>query len=127
MSNFDNVLTSLHNELAEMVERKKWNIKAARHIARLDIDAEQLWVLRFHKENGILPTIKQAEKINEAYDSKKLTVKAFKAIMASRLKPKWLVLHYDDVALLFERNATPEEMKYDVLKILQNWKNNRSR
>ena len=124
MSKYDkNNAPNLHDELAELVEKQKWNIKAARHIACLDVDAEQLWVLRFYKENGILPTIKQAEEIREVHGRKKLTIKAFKAIMASRLKPRWIVFHYEDVAQYFEETATPEDMKHDILRVLSNWKN----
>lgn len=125
MSKYDknDVLANLHYELAEMVEKKKWNIKAAHHVAGLDIDAEQLWALRFYRENRILPTIKQAIEIREVYDRKKLTIKAFRAIMSSRLKPKWLVFHYEDVSQFFEETATPEDMKHDVLRVLSNWKN----
>lgn len=119
----NNVLANLNDELFEFVEENKWSIKAACHIACLEIDAEQLWVLRFYKENGILPTIKQAKEIKEVHDKNKLTVKAFKAIMSSRLKPKWLVFHYNDISRFFEETITPDEMKHDVLKVLSNWKN----
>lgn len=121
------MLANLHDELAKLVEKKKWSTKAACHIACLDIDAEQLWVLRFYKENRILPTIKQAEEIREVHDRKKLTVKKFKDIMSSRLNPKWLVFHYDDIMQFFEDNIAPDDMRKDVLNILSKWKNGVSR
>lgn len=128
MSKYDknSVLTNLHDELAEMLEKKKWNIKAARHIACLDIDAEQLWVLRFYKENGILPTIKQAKEIKEVHDKKKLSIKVFKAIMSSSLKPKWIVFHYNDIARFFDETTASHDMKKGVLNVLLNWKNVRN-
>lgn len=49
MNNFDKnaMLAGLDGELAILVKNNKWNIKATQPIACLDVDAKQLWVLRF--------------------------------------------------------------------------------
>ena len=115
---------NLHPDLMQLLERKKLNAKSAAYISALDVDAEQLWVLRFYSENGILPTIKQAKEIWETHEKKKLTLKAFRAIMQTSLKPKKIVIDYCDVQPFFEDYKTPDEIKQDILKVLSNWKNN---
>lgn len=115
---------NLHPELAQLLERKKLNAKSAAYISALDVDAEQLWVLRFYSENGILPTIRQAREIWETHEIRKLTLKAFRAIMQTSLKRKKIVIDYCDLQPFFEDYKTPDEIKQDILKVLTNWKNN---
>lgn len=117
------ILDNLNNGLAELMNRKKLHIKSACCIAQLDIDAEQLWVLRFYNENGVLPTIKQAKDILKVYNQNRLTLKAFREIMATSLMPQKLVFNYSDIAPYFDKGLSPEEMKRDVLNILYYWKN----
>ncbi|MDL2253433.1 hypothetical protein LJC49_05085 [Ruminococcaceae bacterium OttesenSCG-928-I18] len=117
-------LNNLHSSLAELLEKKKMNIKSACYLSELDIDAEQLWVLRFYHENGALPTIKQAKAIWETCKQKRLTLKAFRKIMDTSLIPQKLVFNYSDIAPFFDKGCPPEDMKRDVLKVLSNWKNN---
>lgn len=117
-------LDKLHHDLAKLVEKKKLHIKSACLIAEMDIDAEQLWVLRFYNENGVLPTIRQAREILKVHNQKRLTLKAFKGIMAESLMPQKLVFSYADIAPFFDKGQSPEEMKRDILKVLSNWKNN---
>lgn len=116
-------LDNLHSGLSELLEKKKWNIKSACYIATLDIDAEQLWVLRFYTENGVLPTIKQAQEILKVHYQKRLTLKTFRGIMAASLMPRKLVFDYGDIAPFFDEGMLPEKMKRDVLKVLSHWKN----
>lgn len=117
------VLDKLHSGLMELVEKKKLHIKSACYIADMDIDAEQLWVLRFYNENGVLPTIRQAREILKVHNQNRLTLKAFRGIMAASLMPQKLVFNYSDIAPFFDKGQQPEEMKRDVLKVLSNWKN----
>lgn len=124
--NVDSVsLNNLHSGLAELLEKKKLHIKSACYLSNLDIDADQLWVLRFYDENGILPTIKQAREILKVHEQKCLTLKAFRKIMTVSLIPQKLVFNYSDIAPFFEKEQSPEEMKQGVLKVLSNWKNSR--
>ena len=80
-------------------------------------------MLRFYSENGILPTIKQAQEILKAHQQKQLTLKVFREIMAAKLMPQKLVFSYSDIAPFFDGGQSPEEMKRSVLKVLSNWKN----
>lgn len=116
-------LDNLHDSLVKLVERKKWNIKSACYISNLDIDAEQLWVLRFYNENSVLPTIKQAKEILKVHGQKRLTLKVFREIMAASLMPQKLVFHYSDIAPFFKKGQSIEAIKQDILKVLSNWKN----
>ncbi len=118
-------LDNLHSGLAELLEKKKLHIKSACYLSNLDIDAEQLWVLRFYDENGILPTIKQAREILKVHEQKRLTLKAFHEIMKASLIPQKLVFNYSDIAPFFDKGQPAEEMKQGVLKVLSNWKNSR--
>ena len=124
--NVDSVsLDNLHSRLAELLQKKKLHIKSACYLSNLDIDAEQLWVLRFYDENGILPTIKQAREILKVHEQKRLTLKAFRKIMTVRLIPKKVVFNYSDIESFFDKGQSTEEMKQGVLKVLSNWKNSR--
>ena len=124
--NVDSVsLDNLHSRLAELLQKKKLHIKSACYLSNLDIDAEQLWVLRFYDENGILPTIKQAREILKVHEQKRLTLKAFRIIMTVRLIPKKVVFNYSDIESFFDKGQSTEEMKQGVLKVLSNWKNSR--
>jgi hypothetical protein len=118
-------LNNLHSGLAELLEKKKLHIKSACYLSNLDIDAEQLWVLRFYDENRILPTIKQAREILKVHSQKRLTLKAFREIMTVRLIPKKVVFNYSDIEPFFDKGQSTEEMKQGVLKVLSNWKNKR--
>ena len=117
---------NLHEDYRVLLEKNKLNEKAAIYISNLDIDAEQLWILRFYSENGVLPTIRQAQEIWEMYRKRKLTVKAFRGIMASSLVPKKIVFNYDDLEPFFEDCISPEEIKQGVLRVLSTWKNKRN-
>lgn len=117
-------LDNLHEDYSELIEKKKLNIKSAYYLSGLDVDAEQLWVLRYYKENGILPTIKQAREIRETCDRKTLTLKAFRTIMEPSLRPKKLVLDYSELSPFFGEDTPPEKMKHDIIKVLSLWKNN---
>jgi hypothetical protein len=117
---------NLHEDYSELLEKNKLHEKAATYISNLDIDAEQLWILRYYTENGVLPTIKQAQEIWEVHGKRKLTLKAFRGIMASSLVPKKIVFNFDDLAPFFDKYKSPEEIKQDVLHVLTNWKNKRS-
>lgn len=120
-------LDNLHTDLIALIEKKKLNVKAAHYLADLDIDAEQLWVQRYYLRNGILPTIKQARQIWEAYEQNQLTLKAFREIMAVSLVPQKLVFNYSEMAPFFDEDLSPDEMKRSILKVLSNWKNNINR
>ncbi len=126
MENYDDLgsLSNLHEDYSALISSKKLHIKSAYYLSGLDIDAEQLWVLRFYREHGILPTIKQAREIRETCDKKKLTLKAFRAIMEPRLHPRKLVLDYDELAPFFDDGTPPEDIKRDIIKVLTRWKNN---
>ena len=116
-------LDNLHSGLAELLEKKKLHLKSACYLSNLDIDAEQLWVLRFYNENGVLPTIKQAKEILKVHQQKRLTLKAFRGIMAESLMPQKLVFNYSDIEPFFDKGRSTEEIKRDVLRVLCNWKN----
>jgi len=118
-------LDNLHGSLMELLEKGKLHIKSACYLSNLDIDAEQLWVLRFYDENGSLPTIKQAREILKVHNQKQLTLKAFREIMAASLIPQKLVFNYSDIEPFFDKGQFAEEIKRDVLRVLSNWKNNR--
>ena len=118
-------LDNLHSDLAKLLEKGKLHIKSACCLANLDIDAEQLWVLRFYTDNGVLPTIKQARDILKVHSQKRLTLKAFREIMVKSLVPQKLVFNYSDLAPFFDKGQSPEEMKRDILRVLSNWKNKR--
>ena len=122
--NVDSVsLDNLHSRLAELLEKKKLHIKSACYLSNLDIDAEQLWVLRFYDENGILPTIKQAREILKVHEQKRLTLKAFRKIMTVRLIPQKVIFNYSDIEPYFDKGQSPEEIKQDILRVLSHWKN----
>lgn len=118
-------LDNLHRDLAELLRKNKFHIKSACCLSKLDIDAEQLWVLRFYNDNSVLPTIRQAKEILKVHQQKRLTLKAFRGIMAESLVPQKLVFHYSDLAPFFDKGQSPEEMKRDILRVLSNWKNSR--
>jgi hypothetical protein len=117
-------LGNLHEDYSALIHSGKLHTKSACYLSGLDIDAEQLWVLRFYREHGILPTIRQAKAIRETCDNKKLTLKAFRGIMEPSLRPKKLVFDYTDLSPFFSEGTPPEEMKRDIVKVLTNWKNN---
>ena len=118
-------LNHLHSGLAKLLEKKKLHMESACYLSNLDIDAEQLWVLRFYDENGILPTIKQAKEILKVHNQKRLTLKAFREIMKVGLTPQKVVFNYSDIEPFFDKGQSTEEMKQGVLKVLSNWKNSR--
>ena len=119
-------LVNLHNDFCELIEKGKLNIKSAVYISNLDINAEQLWVLRFYKQHHVLPTIKQAKMIAEACEKKKLTLRLFRSIMETLFKRQKLVIDYSDLAPFFDEGTLPEQMKADIIKGLSYLTNNRS-
>ena len=128
MKNHENIgsLDNLHEDFLSLLEKKKLHPQSAAILSTLDIDAEQLWVLRFYKEHGAIPTIKQMQAIKAAFDKKKLTVKACRGILSASLQPKKIVLDYTDVAQFFDDDSSIEEIKQGILKVLSNWTNNRT-
>lgn len=116
---------NLHPEIKALIESGKMNPKTIPYLSGLDIDAEQLWVLRFYHQYGVLPTIKQSKQLQQLYVAKKLTLKTFQNIMETKLKPQKVTFSYNDFSPFFEEGITSDEIKVKVIKILSNWQNNR--
>lgn len=122
----NNTPDNLHTDLKSLIESGQLNQKAIPYLSQLDINAEQLWILRFYHQYGILPTIKQSKQIQEVYSQKKLTLKRFYAIMETKLKPQKVIFAYRDFIPFFDEGITPDEIKKKVIEILSNWQNNRA-
>lgn len=122
-----NTPDNLHTDLRALLESGLLNPKAIPYLSQLDIDAEQLWILRFYHQYDILPTIKQSRQVQEAYAQKKLTLKRFYTIMETKLKPQKVIFAYNDFEPFFEEGITTEKIKEKVLKLLSNQQNNRAR
>lgn len=126
-NSFSNSISeNLHTDIKSLVESGLLNQKVIPYLSKLDIDAEQLWILRFYNQYGILPTIKQSRQIHEAYLQNKLTLKRFYSIMETKLKPQKVIFAYQDFAPFFEEGISSTEIKERIIKILSNWQNNRT-
>lgn len=121
-------LTYLNPELLELVNQNKLCLASGAYLSHLDIDAEQLWVLRIFKEKGLLPNEKQAREIKATVEKKKLTLKKLDEIMgvANIGKTQKIVFSYEDFTPYFEEDIPPEELKAEILKVISYWKNRKS-
>lgn len=127
-NNSINLSPNLHTELFVLFDKGKIHLRSAEYLSFLDIDAEQLWVLRFYKQYSLLPTIKQSKLLYEAFTRKKLTLKVFATIMEKGLTPQKVIFTYSDfVPVYFEEGTSREQIKMETLKVLAFWKNNRTK
>lgn len=94
----------------------------------MDIDAEQLWVLRIFKEKGLLPNEKQAKEIKSTFDKKQLSLKKLDEIMgvAKIGKTQKIVFNYEDFTPYFKDDISPEDLKAEILKVISYWKNRKA-
>ncbi len=121
---FEGIEGALHEELQDLLALGKLHAKSAVYISCLDVDTEQVWVLRYYHKHNILPKVKEAKEIYLAYQKNKLSLRRFDEIMAARHHPQKVVFSYSDLSVFFDSGISVEEIKKQTLKVLSYWNNN---
>lgn len=119
-------LTNLIPELLDLVDEKKISFNPAVELSYLD-EAQQRDFLQAMDETQNAPSLSQAQRMKKLAQEEKFTYEAAFAIMGEAKKDELdkVVIKNDTLKKYFPRSYTPRQMEDVIIKLLEQWQNER--
>ena len=115
-------LTELLPDLLKLVDEKKFPFNSAVEISYLSHE-EQNQLLENIRENGCVPSVKQARRLKQLSQAGELDASAINAIMLeNKEEPVKVTLPGQKLKEYFPADYTPAQMEDVILKLLKRWK-----